>query len=384
MKIIYFTTAQEEKDYRSFINIWKLPLNSSNQNFHNKMIRALAIYSKVEVISIRPFSRSKTRAKKLPLETKEDGNITWHYIKRSGGRIMRTLSIVPQVKKVLNNLDLTDSIFITDTINQSIVRTISKIRKKYQRPVIGVCTDSPSNISGTKRSYTMYLLEHCNNFDGYLTLTKALNAIFNPEHKPHYLFEGLVEDRETIKYGQNKKPYFFFGGALMERYGIYDLIKAFKKLNKDDIELFIAGHHGDKQKLKEAIGDATNIRYLGLLPVNKVMEYEQNAIACINPRPFSEDLDRFSIPSKTLEYMSAGRPVISVKNTILQKVFEDDVIWVNSSKSNDLMEGMNKALQLTEVERENLGEEIKNKVLRLYSLEVVGEGINSFLSQFIN
>ena len=128
MKIIYFTTAQEEKDYRSFINIWKLPLNSSNQNFHNKMIRALAIYSKVEVISIRPFSRSKTRAKKLPLETKEDGNITWHYIKRSGGRIMRTLSIVPQVKKVLNSLDLTDSIFITDTINQSIVRTISKIR----------------------------------------------------------------------------------------------------------------------------------------------------------------------------------------------------------------------------------------------------------------
>ena len=41
MKIIYFTTSQDEKDYRSFMNIWKIPLNSSNQNFHNKFIRAL-------------------------------------------------------------------------------------------------------------------------------------------------------------------------------------------------------------------------------------------------------------------------------------------------------------------------------------------------------
>ena len=30
MKIIYFTTSQDEKDYRSFMNIWKIPLNSSD------------------------------------------------------------------------------------------------------------------------------------------------------------------------------------------------------------------------------------------------------------------------------------------------------------------------------------------------------------------
>ena len=71
MKIIYFTTAQEEKDYRTFMTYWKIPLNSSNQNFHNKLIRALAIKNKVEVISIRPFSISKTRVTKLPRETKD-------------------------------------------------------------------------------------------------------------------------------------------------------------------------------------------------------------------------------------------------------------------------------------------------------------------------
>ena len=383
MKIVYFTTAQEEKDYRSFINVWKLPLNSSNQNFHNKLIRALAIKDKVEVISVRPFSRSKTRVSKLKAETKQDGNITWHYLKRSGGGINRTLSIIPQVKKILNAMDLEDTIFITDTINTSIVRAVTKIQGKYRRPVIGVCTDSPSNISGTRRSYSVYLLEHCSKFDGYLTLTKGLNTLFNPEGKPHYLFEGIVEDRECPKYGESKKPFFFFGGALMERYGVYDLIKAFKKLENNNVDLFIAGHHGDKDKLKEAIGDNQNIKFLGLLPVNKVLEYEQNAIASINPRPFSEDLDRFSIPSKTLEYMASGRPVISVKNTILMSIFPDEVIWVKSSHSKDLLEGMNKVLDLTEVERENIGEELKNRVLKLYSLKTIGEGVHSFLGQFI-
>lgn len=382
MRIIYFTTAQDEKDYRSFLNAWKIPLNSSNQNFHNKLIRSLAIYSKVDVISIRPFSQSKTRISGLKAETKEDGNITWHYLKRFGGKIWRSLTIVPQIRKILSKLDLDDAIFLTDTINTSIVRAISKIGKDYHRPIVGICTDSPSNISGTRRSYTVYLLSHCDNFDGYLSLTDGLNDLYNQNHKPGYIFEGLVEDRQYEKYGENKKPYFFFGGALMKKYGIYDLIHAFKQLDNQDIELFICGHHGDKTKLKEEIGDAQNIKFLGLLPVNKVMEYESNAIACINPRPFSEDLDRYSIPSKTLEYMSMGRPVISVRNTKLMEKFPDEVIWVQSSEPENLVKGMKKVLDMTEVERENLGEKIKNRVLKLYSLENVGESITSFLKQF--
>ena len=72
MRIIYFTTAQDEKDYRSFMNLWKIALNPSNQNFHNKLIRALAIENKVDVISIRPFSRKYMKVKKLPFEEKTD------------------------------------------------------------------------------------------------------------------------------------------------------------------------------------------------------------------------------------------------------------------------------------------------------------------------
>ena len=383
MKIIYFTTAQSEKDYRAFINLWKIPLNSSNQNFHNKFIRTLAINNTVDVISIRPFSRSKTKVANLKSEDKVEGNISWHYLKRSGGRIWRMLTVDPQVKKVFRKLDTKDAIIITDTINPSVVKAVETINKKYHLPALGICTDSPSNISGTKRSYTLYLLSKTNNFSGYIALTKALNGMFNPSKRPSYVFEGLVEDRTFNKKEENVRPYFFFGGALMEKYGVYNLIEAFKKLDNPNIDLYICGHHGDKARIKDAIKDHQNIKFLGLLPFNKVLEYEQNAIASINPRPYSEDLDRFSIPSKTLEYMSMARPVISVKNTILMKKFPDDVIWLESAKPEDILEGMNKVLSLNKLERDTMGAKLKNRVLELYSLESVAKDIQDFLLQFI-
>lgn len=383
MRIVYFTIAQDEKDYRSFMNKWKISLNSSNQNFHNKVIRALAINNQVDVVSVRPFDFKNTKVNRFKKETKTTGNITWHYISRSGGRIYKNLTIVPQIKRILNKLDLSDAIFVTDTINTSIVRAIDKIKEKYNRPILGICTDSPSNITGTKKSFTVYLLSHCDKYDGYIALTEGLKDLYNPNQKPSYIFEGLVEDRELPLTKEIKRPYFFFGGALLEKYGIYNLIGGFKRLENNDVDLYICGHHGDILKIKDEMKGYDNIKFLGLLPVNKVLEYEQHSLACINPRPFSEDFDRFSIPSKTLEYMSMGRPVISVKNTILMEKFPDQVIWTETGRKNDLKDAMQKVIDMKESEREKMGKELKNRVLKLYSLESFANNIQPFLLNFL-
>ena len=384
MKIVYFTTAQEEKDFREFITYWKIPLNASNQNFHNKFIRALSLKNTIDVISIRPFSLSKTTITGLKRETREDGNITWHYIKRAGGKVLRTLMIAPQVKSILKKMDLKNTIFLTDSINTHVVKTANKMGEYFKVPVIGICTDSPSNISGTRRSYTINILNQAHKFTGYIALTEGLKDLFNPDEKPSYIFEGLVEDRKFPKSNEKKNPYFFFGGALMEKYGVYQLIEAFKILKPKDIDLYICGHHGDKETIKAAIKGNQRIKYLGLLNVNKVMELEQKALACVNPRPFTEDLDRFSIPSKTLEYMAMGRPVISVKNSALKEKFPQELIWLDGANESDLVHGMKEVLKMSEVEREELGRKAKNRVLQLYSLEALSNNIQSFLEQFVH
>ena len=63
MKIIYITAAMEASDFITFSKQWVKSPNPSNQNFHNKLIRSIAINNKIDVISIRPFNKKlcKTR-----------------------------------------------------------------------------------------------------------------------------------------------------------------------------------------------------------------------------------------------------------------------------------------------------------------------------------
>ncbi|HNX16424.1 MAG TPA: glycosyltransferase [Bacilli bacterium] len=386
MQIIYFTTSIHESDYPEFQKNWKVSLNPSNQNFHNKLIRSLGKIATVEVFSLRPFSRSRCRIKKLKANSKIAGTITYHYLEVSINPLFRYTSFLMQSRKLLKgveNLNMDDAIIMADTINPKTIKVANSIGKKYSIPVIGICTDSPSNITGTKRSYTVNLLNQSKNLDGYIALTKSLGELFNVHNKPSLVFEGLVEDRPFLE-KSNDRSYFFFGGALLPRYGIYELINAFKKIQNCDVELLICGHHFDLKELHESIKDDKRISFLGILTVEDVLRYEAGAIANINPRPFSEDLDRFSIPSKTLEYLYSGRPTISVRNTILQQHFSDDAIWCKSASEKDLQYCMEKVLSMSEEERVAIGKKAQQKVIELYSLNSISEIIKSFLAGFSN
>ena len=118
MKIIYFTTALKKEDYVAFSSAWE-SLNTSIQNLHNRLIRALALTHQVEVISIRPFSRKYCKLKKLEVENKTEGKISWHYVGIRRLKISRYLSVKAQCKKIMNNIELNDAIVITDTLKDS-------------------------------------------------------------------------------------------------------------------------------------------------------------------------------------------------------------------------------------------------------------------------
>lgn len=381
MKILYFTTSMISEDFGQFTKLWKISLNPSNQNFHNKVIRSLAKTEEVEVFSLRPFSRKYCLSKHLNAENKVKDNIKWHYLAVSKHKLFRVNHAKKQLIKLLKNADLTDTVILSDTINPSVISLATFVSKKYRLPVVGICTDSPSNISGTSKSYAHFLLQKSRYLDGYIALTDRLGELFNPEGKPQMILEGIIEDNLPPKIENKYGKYIFFGGALLPKYGIYQLIDAFKQLGRDDIKLIICGHHADKKLLESKI-QGSNIEYLKLLSVNEVLQLEQNAILNVNPRPYSEDLDRYSIPSKTLEYFSSGTLTLSVRNSKIQCNFLDCALWCKSHESKDLKECLEKALAMSEEERKTLGLKARERVLSLYSLEAVNKKILNFIRYF--
>lgn len=383
MKIVYITTSLEENDYNEFNKEWSVSLNPSNQNFHNKIIRSLAISNEVDVISIRPFSREKCHLKELKEGERKVGNITYHYLPIIRNKLFRLHKVKRSAKALMERIVTDDSVVITDTINPKCVSVTNYLIRRFHRPSLGICTDSPSNISGTRRSYTMYLLNRCQKLDGFITLTEGLNLLFNQNNKDHITIEGVVESKDSNTESKVEGQYFFFGGALLPRYGVYNLIEAFKKIENKDVSLLICGHHGDNQKIEEAINGDARIKYMGTLPVQEVLVLEKHAVANINPRPFTQDLDRLSIPSKTLEYLASGALTISVRNTELEKTFKGQAIWAKSGEVNDLFAAMKTALSMSEEERKNTAKQAKNTAISKYSLEKVGELITNFSSSFL-
>ena len=382
MKIIYVTTAMDKNDYKSFVSLWKKKPNPSNQNFHNKLIRSLAVNNEIEVISIRPFSRKLVSLKSLPREAKRIGNINWHYLHIKNNKILRFFSIKKDCLKVLKKETLDSAVVITDTINRNCLSCAVKIAKVNKLPLIGVCTDSPSNITGTNRSYTMYLLKKAQKCNGFIALTNELNTLYNDSNKPNIIVEGIVEKENNVAPHAEDKPYFFFGGSLLPRYGINELIDGFEQLKRDDVKLIIAGHTGNNQNIISKIKANLNIEFIGTIDVDSVLSYEAGAIANINPRPFSEDLDRFSIPSKTIEYLTSGSITISVRNSKLKPFFDEEILWINNSTANDISWALGIVLGMNKEERDEIGRKAKEKVQSLFSLDQVNQKLVQFLTIF--
>ena len=153
-------------------------------------------------------------------------------IKRN--KIRRFLSAKRQAKKLLSKMNLKDCIIVTDTLNPYILNSSVSMAKQYHLPIIGVCINTPSGIHNTGKSYTKFLLSMADNLTGYITLTPGLNDLYNEQSRASMVLEGIQEskfkdDDYSLKYGR----YIFYNGSLEEKYGIVDLIEAFKALEDD-------------------------------------------------------------------------------------------------------------------------------------------------------
>ena len=383
MRIIYFTTACEKEDYIAFCRSWTLSLNTTIQRLHNRLIRSLALTHEVDVISVRPFSKKHCDLKKLRASTTQEGKITWHYLEIKRNRLLRFMSAKKQADKLLKKMNLKDCIILTDTLNPYLLSSSTSLAKKYHLPIIGVCNNTPSGINNTGKSYTMFLLSMADDLSGYITLTSGLNELFNEHNRANLTLEGVLENKFKVSDVSQYGKYFFYNGNLETKFGIYDLINAFKALDNPDYKLVISGYHEDKKKLEKALQDNENIINLGMIDIDYALSLENGSIANISPRPYSEDFDRYLIPNHVVDYLGAKSLTVSVKNTKLQPLFGEGAIWIDSSDKEDLLAGLQKALNMKASEREQMIKKANTEANKQYSMGVVNRKLILFLKQFL-
>ena len=155
---------------------------------------------------------------------------------------------------------------------------------------------------------------------GYLNLTKK------PFHLTKIGYSGIHKYSTAIK--QNKKKKIVYTGSLMYYDGTEELLNAVAQLEQDNIELLIFGSGPLSQMAKSFAAKYNHIKFMGYLPNDKISQVLHEADFLINPRIAYFYTDIFGFPSKIIEYLLSGTPVITTPFAAMPEAYEEFVYLI--------------------------------------------------------
>ena len=200
------------------------------------------------------------------------------------------------------------------------------LRPFFQCPVIVIVPDLPSmvltytKLNGIKNLlkypyvWLSKIIEH--RFDAYVFLTEPMNKVVNRRNRPHIVVEGIADVENSLGYHNSdnaSKKGIMYAGALHKQFGIEVLIKGFMRMLNPEIELWLFGAGDMETEIIQYAKNDLRIKFFGMRPREEVIEYESKALFLVNPRPSDQLFSEYSFPSKTLEYMATGTPLLTTR-----------------------------------------------------------------------
>ncbi|MNJ19140.1 Glycosyl transferases group 1 [compost metagenome] len=149
-----------------------------------------------------------------------------------------------------------------------------------------------------------------NRADSISAITKDMLGEFDDGIKK-VVIEGIADKRYiALTDAVERKKYFLYTGTLDRRYGIRNLVDSYVASGVSDYELFICGDGDDRKYVEQIAAVQSGVRYFGQLDRESVLKLQRNAALLVNPRDNDSVYTKYSFPSKIIEYMSSGVPVL--------------------------------------------------------------------------
>lgn len=248
-----------------------------------------------------------------------------------------------------------DKVVICDglSISQSLAAVLARIFNGIR--VVGIMTDMPGLMVTTESSKSSYIHKfkrkfvtainklYLHHFSHYVLLTDAMNPIMNPHNKPYIVMEALCDPNMCKICTESKYALktIMYAGGLHEKYGLKTLVEAFMRIKDPNIRLLIYGSGPYATELKRLSQIDKRISYMGLAPNSEVVNAELKSFILVNPRPTTEEFTKYSFPSKNMEYMASGTPLLSTNLPGMPTEYHE-YIYLFEDES---VEGFHKTLQ---------------------------------------
>ena len=174
--------------------------------------------------------------------------------------------------------------------------------------------------------------------DSYMLLTEQMKEKIDIANKPYIVVEGIIDsnvfDRnEQIKRTLKKDErltYIVYTGAMNQRYGIKDLVETFETMPEKDFRLVLCGK-GDMDQYVSAMAEKdSRILALGQVTADAARDWTLKADVLVNPRADNEEYTKYSFPSKDIEYLTTGNPVVAYVLSGMPPIYDQFIYKLNN------------------------------------------------------
>lgn len=389
MNVIYVSSTCSAEKYTQYIESKGARISQQAQKYNLLLAEGMAENgAQVRMISTRPINRTVAKQLWFKGEKEQAGAISFSYIPFVNYPVLRNLFILWGVffKVLLAKGSRKNTAVVCDGLN--IMASLAALMAAGLRgfPTVGIVTDVPCHLSNMKKiPFSQKLnLWVMRKFKSYLLLTQPMTEIVNPKNRPYIVLEGHSDSTmaavENNLADKNKKKLCLYAGSLKKIYGIKALVEGFVAAAVPETELHVYGS-GDYAKELEALAQQqSNVKYLGVVPNSVIVRAELEATLLINPRPTNEEYTKYSFPSKNMEYMASGTPVLTTRLPGMPADHIPYVYFIEQETSEGIAEALKKVLSQSPQQLHSFGMKAKEFVLTEKSNFAQADKVLRFIS----
>ena len=186
--------------------------------------------------------------------------------------------------------------------------------------------------------------------DKYILLTKQMEDRIPQAVGRSAIVEGIYSGTPCKINSEVKKGrYVLYTGALQEYVGIKELVDAFMLIEGPDLRLVICGHGASANYIKEKAQVDKRIVFKGVVKRDEAVNLQSKASVLVNPRMPSQDFTKYSFPSKTMEYLASGTPVVGYMLSGIPEEYRKHLFVPEEASVKGLSEKINEVFHLDDV-----------------------------------
>ena len=95
-----------------------------------------------------------------------------------------------------------------------------------------------------------------------------------------------------------------------------------------------------------------------------MLVYQSNSDLLINPRPSEEEFTKYSFPSKNMEYMTSGTPLLTTKLVGMPEEYYEYVYLFDDESVEGMSKKIDEVLSLSEETRKKTGLKAREFILK--------------------